>query len=375
MTNRPHSVVSQFFLIVAVTLSFSQDLPAQAIPQVNRKFAKKVSVEIQDEPIGKFLNDLAQQHKVKIEIDKASLAEEGLSEKDQISLKLKDVSLFSVVDLASESSGLAVLPKGPGLVVTTQIAADEALYVKQYNLPWIRLMRIVPHDVVEAIEITTPGPWMTIDAEGGEFLAISFDALRVSQNWENHQIMENVFSQISDIVSGKGVTHESPSELAILKTLQKSVEPAESEPTINELLDQLLTQNGINYWIDHAELSNKGISLDSKVTLTGRKKMIIEHLRVALKPHDIVPFVENEVVKLTTTEAAAVETTTRVYDVRKQVRQTGSTSEVINVLQMMERTAPWVVIEQIGGEASSIGPLLLIEHHREAHQVIREALK
>ena len=375
MTRPITSTLKKICLTLIVTQVFSQAVLAQSTPQLNRKFAKKVTVEIKDEPIGKFLNQLAEENKVTIEIDTEALADDGYSVDETISLSLKNVSLFTVVKLAGESLEFTCLPKGNGLFITTHLAAQDALYERQYNLPWIQMLRVDSRSVAAALEQTTPGPWMTIDGEGGEFTAIGPAAYKISQDWENHQVIESILLQIESIVRGRGVTVGSPAERAFMKSLQKSVDQVEGESTITEYLDKLLASNEINFWLDRSELSNEGIASDVMLNFSAGKRPVFAHLMEALKPHGMVPYVEGEVVKITTSLAAEASTVTRVYDVRKQVRQVGSTVAVIDVLQKTAGTGPWFGVEMEGGEVGEVGPLIIIEHNRQAHQVIQEALK
>lgn len=375
MTYQIQLILGRFLAIALLMQGVSQILVAQSTPQVNKKFAKKVSVEVSDVRIGEFLLGLAEDHKVSIEVDNYGIAADGFSIDNPISLRLNDVTLLTVIKLASETVGLTCSPKGAGVFVSTPISAREVLDEKQYNLPWIHNMRVDARSLAAAIETTTPGPWMTIDAEGGEFTAIAHAAFKISQNWENHREIANILFQIASIVRGKGQQQISPFEIATLKSLTKSVEvPSLTEP-LDEFLQRLLVKNGINLWIDRMELNNEGIKLDVPTQSSPTKQPISSHLAEALQPHQLIAYVDGEVVKISTIEADNETMVTRVYDVRQQVRQLGSTAAVADALMKTPGTEDWFAIAATGGEIEEIGPLLVIRHHRKAHDVIRKSLQ
>lgn len=375
MTRPIQFTLMKICLTLIVTQACSQVLLAQSAPQLNRKFAKRVTVEIKDEPIGKFLNDLAREHKVTIKIDSYKIAADGFSIDDTISLSLKNVSLLTVIKLASESLELTCLPEGSGLFVTTHPVAQDLLYERQYNVPWIRTLRVDASALTEAIYTTTSGPWLEIDQEGGEFTAVGPAAFRARQNWQNHQEMENLIFQFESIIRGKGEYRGSPAELEIMKLLQKNIEQSEGASTLSEYLNNLLAENGINFWIDNSELSNEGIASNVMIEFTPGKKSIFEHLSEALSPHGIVPYIDGEVVKITTTPAAKEELTIRVYDVRKQVRQVGTATAVQDVIEKTAGTGLWQNVDQDGGGIQEVGPLLAISQNRAGHRKLIELLK
>lgn len=363
-----------FLLTFAFCLASITTIQAQT-PQLSKKFAKKVTVEVSDVPIGSFLEGLAEEHKVSIQIDKEALAEDGLSVDDQISLSLKNVTLLTVVKLASESVGFAYLPSSNGIAITTIPKAAEILYVKQYSVPWILKLRDDITSVEEAIYTTTSGPWEVIDQEGGEFAAMSPSTFRVRQNWQNHQEIENLLFQFDSIIRGRGMFQGTPAELNMLKSLQKPTEVESTTSTLDESLKLILGQNEINYWIDRLELANEGLDLKEEVTLSGGKKSIAEHLQEAVTSHGLAMFIDGEVVRVTSSFAAEESMVIRVYDVRAQVRQVRSASGVQDVIQRTVGTGKWQEIDQDGGGIHAVGPLLAITQHRDGHKKIVELLK
>ncbi len=379
------SRITYFKVLLAasfLTLFLVQTSQAQSTLNVNRKFAKKVTVNVTDEGIEEFLNQVSREHKVSIELDKTTLTEEGFSPDDTFSLSLKEVSLFTVVSLASHSVGLTCYPKGNGLIVTTAPAMMRDFFEKRYNYPFLRVVNFDPDSIPDTLQHTTTGLWeeiMIVSPESG--LRVGRHAqsgpfsIHVLQSWEVHKQIGQVFIELESIVRGKGQYIGTPPEQAIMKALQKRTEQAADETPLDDYLNNLADETSVNFWIDQEALSDEGIDSNVAITLTSGERTIFEHLTEALNAHSLVPYTEGEVVKITTALAEKELMLTKVYDVRKQVRQLGSVDAVRDVIQKTAGTGKWMDINQEGGDMSAIGPLLVIMQPRSGHHKIADILK
>lgn len=375
MKNRSATIVHHCFWVILLSQLLVGASQAQSTPQLNKKFAKKVTVDVKSEGIGVFCEKLSQEHKVLIQIDVAGLADDGISLDDSISLSLKRVSLYTVLQLAADSLGLTCVPQGSGLQLTTYPVMEERLYEQQYTFPGVAQLNFDSRNFADVMQLTTTGPWAEIEQVGGEFTAFAPTAFKVMQNWRTHQEIGYVMAELQSIISGRGQLPRPLSEQLLAKSIAKSLELAPEELPLHEFLDKLLGAHALNYWIDLTELSNEGIQANGQISIAGGKRSIYEHLSGTLESLDLVPLIDGEVIKITTKIKAAELLIVRVYDVRKQVRQVGTPEGVAEIVMQTAGTGPWQKIDQAGGDVAEVGPLLVIRQTRKSHQKIADLLK
>ncbi len=369
------TLFSTLSLIVIGVLLLPQSASAQSTANLNRKFATKVTVEVESEPISDFFKRMSKEHKVVIDVDKEAPTKKGFSLDDPISLSLKEVSLFTALKLAAESLDFVCIPQGKKVHVTTYTAMREKLYEQQYSFPWLRPLNIDPRNLAEKIEYTTAGPWFQLDAEGGDFSTFAQTAFKVTQNWENHQQISQILAGLQSIISGRGQLKRNPNEVRIEKALQTLVEIEAGEQPLETVLSQLLTENEINSWVDTSELRKERIKLSDSVKIMGGKKRIVEHLAELLSPLKLAAFIDGEVVKISTQYVFEESMVVRVYDVRKQIVKVGTAEAVADILIKNEDTGIWFPVDQVGGNYGDVGPLLVILHTNRAHKIISGMLK
>jgi serpin B len=104
-------------------------------------------------------------------------------------------------------------------------------------------------------------------------------------------------------------------EAAIIQALDKSVELAYTDVSLDNAIEHLARQLKVPLWIDRATLTDEAVALDQPVTIhqsgiTGRSA-----LKLVLNPVSLDWVVADEVLKVTTSSKVAESLDTRVYDV------------------------------------------------------------
>lgn len=210
----------------------------------------------------------------------------------------------------------------------------------------------------------------------GQFTAITPRSFRVNQNRRTHAEIRELLGTMSRIVSGRRPvpTAIDKAEDRLKKALDRTVTLPAGEPSLDEVLKQLLAENRIPYLIDTMTLADEKKDLSVPVMREQARGRGHELLDQILEPHDLFWFVEDEVVKVTTTTGHDGLLVTRVYDVRKFLGPTVTTGTVLDRVVSLEGAGPWGSIDGIGGEIDFVGFVLAIRNHRKAHRKIESLL-
>ena len=106
-----------------------------------------------------------------------------------------------------------------------------------------------------------------------------------------------------------------PNELRVLNVLKEPTEVAFNDNPLEDALRYLKDLHQVEIWIDKEALSAKGIATDTQVNLSLSGISLRSVLRLMLEPLALTYVVENEVLKVTTQEAADRTVVTRTYPV------------------------------------------------------------
>lgn len=104
-----------------------------------------------------------------------------------------------------------------------------------------------------------------------------------------------------------------PNEQKILDAMSKSTEVSFLDIPLTEALSYLKEVNDIEIWLDKEALSAEGIATDQLVSLQLSGISLRSALRLLLEPLQLTYVIEDEVLKLTTRNAASKVLVTRTY--------------------------------------------------------------
>lgn len=104
-------------------------------------------------------------------------------------------------------------------------------------------------------------------------------------------------------------------ERAFLEALEKPVDAEFQETPLEDCLEKLESQAKIDFLIDKAKLTEEGVSLEQPVTLKLKGRKLESVLNLLLRPVQLTYVYEDEVVRITTTQAAGDTLITRTYPV------------------------------------------------------------
>lgn len=107
----------------------------------------------------------------------------------------------------------------------------------------------------------------------------------------------------------------SAAESKILEALETSVDVEFDQMPLQKCLETLEAQAKIDLWVDKVKLIEEGIALGQPVTLKLQGRKLESILNLLLRPLQCTYFCEDEVLKITTSQAARDKLITRTYPV------------------------------------------------------------
>lgn len=347
---------------------------ADAQPAADKRLVQKISIDAQNQSVIGLLQELGEKHKLPVDID-PSVAEEGLDGGTSFSLTAEGVMLGSVIHLACESVGLNWRVEKGRLLVTTKMADSEKMTVREYPLVAFG-GGIDPQVLAEDLTALTSGPWMDVDGDGGAITGITPRSLTIRQSSVVHQQLQTLFDQIS-AANGRArapSVQERADQLILRKLQTPSQFSAESEE-LPQLLDQLLKQNGVPYWIDTIALADEGIEWTKLSSAVEAKKMpTAARLDAIANEHKLSWSVGSEVVQITSAAKADEQLTTRVYNVRRLIGPNRPSDAIVAQMLNNAELGPWVDTDGDGGTAVAVGHLLLVRHNAKTLAKITKLL-
>lgn len=111
------------------------------------------------------------------------------------------------------------------------------------------------------------------------------------------------------------LTQHNKAEQKIINSLSKPTEVNFLETPLEEAINYLKDYHGINIWIDKPALQDEGVAIDQPITLQHTGVSFRSTLKLMLESLQLTWVIEDEVMKITTSQKAADKLTTRVYPV------------------------------------------------------------
>jgi len=128
------------------------------VKKIEMALRRSTEVTFNDAPLQDAIDYLEDLHQIEIYIDKAKLAEQGISSDQTVTLVVTGVSLRSVLQLILPPVHLDYVIKNDALIITTPTDADETYETRVYDLR--RIPDLIPKELVEIITATVePVKW------------------------------------------------------------------------------------------------------------------------------------------------------------------------------------------------------------------------
>ncbi|MDB5347129.1 MAG: hypothetical protein JWP89_5506 [Schlesneria sp.] len=122
-------------------------------------------------------------------------------------------------------------------------------------------------------------------------------------------------------------------EANILQQLTESTSVDWAEKSLEDALNNLEEQHGIEIWLDKQAMQDQGIDTEEQVTLQMDDISLRSCLRLMLEPSGLVYIIEDEVMKITSQVAHGTKKTTRVYPVGDLCETPAEAEELLETIE------------------------------------------
>lgn len=364
--------------LIAFGALFLSSLPvAEAQTGGDKRLLLKTSIKSDAKPVKEVLQELADKHKLPIEFD-PSLDEEA-SGVMPFTLSAEGISLGSAIELACRSDNLRYSIEKGKLVFRTISADNKNMVVRQYALAPLGPIGDVP-TFLDGLQRVTSGFWSDLDGEGGEFTAVTPQALSINQTRTVHAELQNLFEGLAAATAGRArpasVQERAEQLIATKLRAMSQVSATEGEKPVAEVLDQLLKKSGVPYWVDLTALQDEGIDWAKatftpeagKMPINARLDAICESLKLSWRIGD-------DVVQITSRQKADEQMVVRIYDCRRLVGPNRSPDSLASEIANNKELGAWASDESEGGEIMVMNTLLVVRQTHASHAKLAKVLK
>ncbi len=293
--------------------------------EIHSALRTKISLDVEEMTLGDVLEKLSKENRLQIQIEKATVQDEGISLETPITLSVTDVTLRSVLHLVLEPQQMTTVIRNEMLTVTTHVKASALLESRLYEVH--RLLE--RDDSAEVIDLLSACFGLTTSSEpaagyGSVREVRVAKALSIRQTQKVHAEIAALLAELEGELSipagqppiARPLDAAGEAEQAIRAKLAAKCSLKCEEETLEDLLTRIAREHSLPLWIDRANLLDEGISLESPITLDIGNVRLESVLNTFLEMCDLRWVIDDEVLKITTKDKAATMLVTRVYDIR-----------------------------------------------------------
>ncbi|MBM80794.1 MAG: hypothetical protein CMJ78_09390 [Planctomycetaceae bacterium] len=159
--------------------TFTLDPPQHGA--LREKLAANVSVNFNDTPLSKVVEDLATQSKADIRLEPIGLRNARVRDREPITLKLSDRPLSTTLDVLLADLELRWILRDGVLWLTDQVTASRFMKTAVFDVRDLCRDSSEADALGNAIQTQTSGPWLNDEGNGGSYIFAKPGALVVRQ--------------------------------------------------------------------------------------------------------------------------------------------------------------------------------------------------
>lgn len=161
---------------------------------LRQKLNENVSVKFQNTPLFRAMQELAEQTKIDIRLDKPALKEEGVRDREPVSLTLSNRKLSTALHVLLADIGLTWILNDGVLWITTEIQAEDYRKTVVYDVRDLCRNRAESTELTAAIQAQTNGPWEATAGSGGTIVFPKAGTMVVHQT-------ERILQEVLDLLA------------------------------------------------------------------------------------------------------------------------------------------------------------------------------
>lgn len=195
--------------------------PGQTWERLKETLAMRVSLDVEQAPLGRALAHLSQQTGVKMVIDETALDDLGIGVDEPVTVSLQDVTLGTLFETMLSQLELTWFYRRGVMVITTEEEEESALVTRVYPVgDLISNERLAPYhssgyDPLIDVIVSTVSSETWAENGGGEAEIREFHAARaliVSQTFRTHLLIEELLDDIRRVGRAQGLALWAPNE-------------------------------------------------------------------------------------------------------------------------------------------------------------------
>lgn len=296
-------------------------VPPEEPATIEAVLQKKVAPRFENTPLPEVASWFAERLQLEIRLERKMIAEEGISLDEPITFAHPGIRAKSALTLILDPLGLAFVELDGGLLITTQLAAEDILETRVYDVSDLVAARDVDgkpmndfkrlqEALYQGAEIWDPSRLVPVEAPGVCALAIRVDAQR-------HASIVQLLNGLRAVRDGgiRELPLYDDVNPQIVAALQTKVSAEFRDATAREMLAWFEQRLGIPLVIDSPSLQDEAISLDQRQSLTLRAVPAKSALELILSPLGAATLLQHDVLRITTELHADDVMRPRLYDV------------------------------------------------------------
>jgi len=312
---------------------------------IPKTLSATVTVDFSDTSLHQIAEWIQKNRKITVLFDDAALAKDGIPQSELVTDHLQEQPVYFLLNRL-RSLGLAWYIEDEILHITTTRVVAARMSTRPYNIGDLLDAGYQRDDLDQTITAGTPGPWETIDGEGGTMKWLG-DVLFVRQTDDMHRQVEGLMIALRKH-GRQTFTFDPPQHGILRKKLEQKVSVRIDSTPLAKAVQELSRQTGADIRLDVPALRAVGVRDREPVSLTLPDRTLKTVLNVLLADLKLTWILRDGVLWITSTKQAADFQKTAVYDVRDLCRNGDEANALTEAIQT-QTTGPWADVDGDGG--------------------------
>lgn len=386
----------------------------KAAEAIRLKLKEPISVNYQQTPLVKVVDDLATKCGVSFVLDVAGLTEEGVSPDVPVTLKLQNWPAVWVLDRILTDLGLDYARQDEVVKVTTIVKAEEYVTLELFNVQDLleyghkhdlhtaidgdaalqMNFGVGPFDLpstpqgpidmdstwlIDLLQDVTSGPWIDVDGTGGSISELK-GVLLVNQTRRCMDEVRDILVVLrafarGELAHGDRDVFYAAHHQRIDKALRSRCDLEFVDTPLRDVAKFFGDATKIDIALSANHLSEEGIAVDEPINASLKGITYDSALRIMLEPLGCTHTIVGGSLIITTIVHAEELLNTVVYDLRDfESPYAPGETELIETI-MNQTSGPWIDIDGTGGSLQMpIGGLLVARQTQQVQQEVRQLL-
>lgn len=344
------------------------------------------SVDAEQTPLAKVIDQLSRQHQVPIQLDTHALEGVGVDPQTPVDFRVHGLALASALGHMLKPLELTCIVKDEAILITTPEVADNRLEIRLYSVADLldEQQRIDSDALIDLITShIQPATWEDSGGAGG--VASFGSCLAFAQTQEVHKQVERLLADVRRVRDSAqpwdSPAPASPAQQRLEVALASKVTFKFEKTPLADVARQLSKKHSIAVQLERKALDGVGVSDSTPITFEADDIPLEGAMRSLLRPSGLVSIVRGGALMLTTPEVADNFLETRCYRVRRAYVPRGTTTGahdfdfdlLIDAITVSISPPSW---EDAGGAGSisEIGNVLVITQTRDVHEAVHDLL-